>query len=286
MANNESNKIKNLKNSIYSGSENKVIPPEPKKQQDVEMIHITEPQPFNIVEATTYIRSSEMAHLINEVLSAIFVDYKECNISYNPLNSDPRANIPSVRCVARFQYMVPEEIKNVDPDGDKIVAVNTTVEEATSNYADSTDYVAEIKKFQAAINAKGITTLTKQAKKYLKDIVIKRGKGSDGFDWNLSTYPHNDTVMDYPGHTINVITIDIDLDIISLIRKIYNGTSQCPDFKHNKRYGYRVFYSNSISGNEFLMGLTRYDTNAQKKVSESIGYHTSAPTTWNNPVQL
>lgn len=238
-------------------------------------INVSEPQPFVPVEEITYMRSAELSQIINELLSSIFVDYKDCNIYYNQ-------NVAGIGCTVRFKFMTPDEIEKVDPNNELVVAVSTPVNEIHENNA----VIDTIRKINA-INSNGsrYAILTKDAKEYLSDIITKIHRNGK-IEWDRITNSNQEKIVDYSGNRIDVITLDVSLDITAILYKIFNGTSTCPNFNKNKGFYYVPSYSASLTGAEFLLQITRVDSKKRKEISDMVGYRCITPSTWNTPIMI
>lgn len=273
-------KIMDLAGVIRGKSEVKTSTEENKPKDDstektVLTINVSDPQPFMSVEQITYMRSAELSQIINELLSNIFVDYKDCNIYYNQ-------HVAGIGCTVRFKFMTENEIKKADPEDKLVVAVSTPVNEIHENNA----VIDTIRKINA-INNNGsrYAILTKDAKEYLSDIVTKIHRNGK-IEWDKVTNSNQEKITDYSGNNITVITLDVSLDITALLYKIFNGTSTCPTFAKNKTFYYVPTYSAALGGTEFLLQITRIDSKKRKEIADMVGYRCVVPSTWNTPVRM
>lgn len=254
--------------------EEKTVKTEEKKE--VGCINISDPQPFIPTEYTTQMSSSELSQILNEVFSSIFVDYKDCNIYFNP-------QIQAIGCSIRFKYMLESEIKATDPDNELVVAVSTPANEIH----ETNEWANAIKRINA-INSNGskYAVLTSRAKEFLGDIVTKISRGNK-IEWDKIVNSNIERIVDYVGQETQVITLDVSIDLSAILYKIFNGTETCPNFNKNKGFFYvPSFYAALGIGNDFVIQISKIDSKKRKEISDMIGYRCMTPSTWNTPVRM
>ena len=273
---NDNQKIEDLKSKINKSdsSETKTSVPEvPKSTQVKNYIGVISPQPFEAVEEVTYLRSGELSQVINTLLSETFTDFKETKIYYNPA-------IGGLGCTARFKFMTQQEIDKIGDD--KVIAVSTPA----GDVHESNEWIEQIKKInEQNKNGNKYAILTKKGKEYLSDIATKCKNGT--IDWNLISNSNCERIPDYTGRVSNIITLDVSLDLQTLLYKVYNGTEgDCKEFKYNKKYIYIPSFCTNINGIEFLIKITKIDSKKQKELSDTLGYSRILPSAWNTPTTM
>lgn len=272
---NDTNRIKEMREKTYAPStSNQTASSNNNDERSTKVrphIGVCIPQPFEPVEEVTMEKASKITKMINSLMSEIFVDFKESHVQYNP-------QVGGIGCTLRFIYMNPEDIAN----DDRITALSTISKEthATNEWAE------DIKKINATINNKSNTSnaiITKAGKEYLEDIVIK---GYDGkVNWNSNVVIYNEhTVPDMNGRNSVIITMDVSVNLVTILHMMYNGTpGDCEDFKINKKFTYTPYYHTTINGNDFLMRIVKTDSKKQKQIAEDNGIYRIMPSTWNIP---
>ena len=276
VVNRDNQKIEEMKNKINKSdsSETKTSVPEvPKSTQVKNYIGVISPQPFEAVEEVTYLRSGELSQVINTLLSETFTDFKETKIYYNPA-------IGGLGCTARFKFMTQQEIDKIGDD--KVIAVSTPA----GDVHESNEWIEQIKKInEQNKNGNKYAILTKKGKEYLSDIATKCKNGT--IDWNLISNSNCERIPDYTGRVSNIITLDVSLDLQTLLYKVYNGTEgDCKEFKYNKKYIYIPSFCTNINGIEFLIKITKIDSKKQKELSDTLGYSRILPSAWNTPTTM
>ena len=274
---NDNQKIEDLKSKINKSdsSETKTsVPKVPESTTQVKnYIGVISPQPFEAVEEVTYLRSGELSQVINTLLSETFTDFKETKIYYNPA-------IGGLGCTARFKFMTQQEIDKIGDD--KVIAVSTPA----GDVHESNEWIEQIKKInEQNKNGNKYAILTKKGKEYLSDIATKCKNGT--IDWNLISNSNCERIPDYTGRVSNIITLDVSLDLQTLLYKVYNGTEgDCKEFKYNKKYIYIPSFCTNINGIEFLIKITKIDSKKQKELSDTLGYSRILPSAWNTPTTM
>lgn len=272
----DTQKVKDLISKVAGSINEPVKKPENKDEgtKVVKSIHVSDPLPFIAVESATYMKSGELAQNINELLSAVFVDYKECNIYYNP-------QVGGIGCTVRFKFMPQIEVAKADPTESLEVAISTPAQAIH----ETNEWANAIKRMNAVNNnGSRYAVLTDVAKEYLSDIITKVSHNGK-IEWDKITNSNIEKIVDYTGHEIQIITLDVSLDLSSLLYKMMNGTESCPNFKNNKTFYYVPSFSAALGGTEFMVQITRVDSKKRKEISDMIGYRCMVPSTWNTPTR-
>ena len=277
VVNRDNQKIEEMKSKINKSDSSEAktsVPKVPESTTQVKnYIGVISPQPFEAVEEVTYLRSGELSQVINTLLSETFTDFKETKIYYNPA-------IGGLGCTARFKFMTQQEIDKIGDD--KVIAVSTPA----GDVHESNEWIEQIKKInEQNKNGNKYAILTKKGKEYLSDIATKCKNGT--IDWNLISNSNCERIPDYTGRVSNIITLDVSLDLQTLLYKVYNGTEgDCKEFKYNKKYIYIPSFCTNINGIEFLIKITKIDSKKQKELSDTLGYSRILPSAWNTPTTM
>ena len=276
VVNRDNQKIEEMKSKINKSDSSEAktsVPKVPESTQVKNYIGVISPQPFEAVEEVTYLRSGELSQVINTLLSETFTDFKETKIYYNPA-------IGGLGCTARFKFMTQQEIDKIGDD--KVIAVSTPA----GDVHESNEWIEQIKKInEQNKNGNKYAILTKKGKEYLSDIATKCKNGT--IDWNLISNSNCERIPDYTGRVSNIITLDVSLDLQTLLYKVYNGTEgDCKEFKYNKKYIYIPSFCTNINGIEFLIKITKIDSKKQKELSDTLGYSRILPSAWNTPTTM
>ena len=276
VVNRDNQKIEEMKSKINKSDSSEAktsVPKVPESTQVKNYIGVISPQPFEAVEEVTYLRSGELSQVINTLLSETFTDFKETKIYYNPA-------IGGLGCTARFKFMTQQEIDKIGDD--KVIAVSTPA----GDVHESNEWIEQIKKInEQNKNGNKYAILTKKGKEYLADIATKCKNGV--IDWNLISNSNCERIPDYTGRVSNIITLDVSLDLQTILYKVYNGTEgDCKEFKYNKKFIYIPSFCTNINGIEFLIKITKIDSKKQKELSDTLGYSRILPSAWNTPTTM
>lgn len=263
--------INGVRNSNGTNTETEA-PTNTEEKVGVGTIEIEEPQEFTPVECTMYKKASEVAALITEVLSAVFVDFRDCRVYYN-------SQVAGVGVTARFKFLTKDEMNMVNGD-ERVVAVTTP---AGAVQETENPVVTSIKRYNAATgkgNNNKYAVLTEKGKAYLKDLVVATGQnGKIEWDKVVQSVCTDQTAIN--GQQCKIVYLDVNLDINKLLRMIFNGTQKCKDYKRNSRFYYIPYYFKPISGMDFYMKINRVDSRLMAKLNSEAGVYTTSPTIWN-----
>jgi hypothetical protein len=270
---NDTNKIKEMKDRIYSSSSNKnqeTVNPTTNENSNKVKPHlgIIKPQPFNPIESAILTSNCELSAEIDSMMKDVFVDYFKSKIEYQP----NLGGINGFTCTLRFAYTDPN---SVDKDDNRIFAINTLQKEIHNKYKNNRNDFAETIKIMNATNkckSHAKVTISEDAKPYLENIIIRGLNG--GIDWNNNcviayieeTKPNNF------GHMVTNIYMDVSVNLLTLITMMHNGTEEdCPQYAENRKYSYMPYFLQMLDNYNFGMKIVRVDNKKLNQYCKSAG---------------
>lgn len=247
--------------------------------------NVAEPEKFNSVEESIYMKSSKLTNQIGLMLKEVFEDFCDIVLEYDPTIQAPHSN---VAIWARFRMVTNQEYEMKGSKKTRLIISQFENEEETvpnevknmintmkkiSTFNNNPDYSKYVKLSELGRDKlKSITMFNNNKQKFVAiDRPGQPYNATNGGNYFVRTV--NVPSSQYPGVVTNVTTlfVSVRLDTNTIVKKFFNGRDL--DGKLDKKYKYRTYYIAESNGTDKLLKITRINQDEVYKYgNEGIGF--------------